>query len=359
MKTIDRMKHGDRQAMDTLINAYYQSVFAYFYHHTAKRDFSMDLTQEVFIKVITTIGEYQNKGKFKSWLFTIAVNHLRNHWKYQSRHSECEFNENSELVYESMASGWESSQIRFCAECWDGGMDFEYSIFCGHKASHTFGCVSVRSGEYVILNKKYTKEEFYKLRDEIKKHMDEMPYIDAQGRIYKYGEFFPPEFSPFAYNDTITPEHFPLSKEEIINYGAKWYKVPKTEYITTMKVENIPDDIKNVSDNIINEIISCERCKRAYKIIPAEIQFLKQNNISLTPEIELESIDLLVEFARIGMGIAHVLKESAINAIDKGELFEVEIERKLPERKLGVATIPDVPLSRASLEFVKFLMQVL
>jgi len=101
MKTIDRIKHGDRQAMDTLINAYYQSVFAYFYHYTAKRDFSMDLTQEVFIKVITTIGEYQNKGKLKSWLFTIAVNHLRNHWKYQSRHYECEFDENSELVYDS------------------------------------------------------------------------------------------------------------------------------------------------------------------------------------------------------------------------------------------------------------------
>jgi len=188
---------------------------------------------------------------------------------------------NSELVYESMASGWESSQIRFGVECWDGGMDFEYSIFCGHKASHTFGCVSVRSGEYVILNKKYTKEEFYKLRDEIRKHMDEMPYIDAQGRVYKYGEFFPPEFSPFAYNDTITSEHFPLSKEEIINYGAKWYEIPKSEYLTTIESDDIPDDIKDIPDNIIDEIISCGGCKRAYKIIPTEIQFLKQNNIPL------------------------------------------------------------------------------
>ncbi|HLP86846.1 MAG TPA: hypothetical protein VK153_03175 [Candidatus Paceibacterota bacterium] len=188
---------------------------------------------------------------------------------------------NSELIYEGATCGWNSSQIRFGWECWDGGMDFEYSMFCGKKANHVFGSISVNSGEYVILNKKYTKEEFYKLRDEIRKHMDDMPYIDAQGRVYKYGEFFPPEFSPFAYNDTITPEHFPLTKEEIITYGGKWYETSKTEYEKTMKSSDLPDDINDVTDNITKEIISCEKCERAYKIIPSEVQFLKQNNIAL------------------------------------------------------------------------------
>lgn len=188
---------------------------------------------------------------------------------------------NSEQIYESITCGWNSSQARFCFECWDGGIDFEYSMFCGKKANHIFGSISINSGDYVILNKKYSKEEFYKLRDEIRKHMDEMPYIDKKGRIYKYGEFFPPEFSPFAYNDTITPEHFPLSKEEIINYGANWYEVPKTEYEVSIKSENIPDDIKDVSDEITKEIISCERCNRAYKIINEELQFLKQNYLPI------------------------------------------------------------------------------
>ncbi|MFA6999876.1 MAG: hypothetical protein WC241_02040 [Candidatus Paceibacterota bacterium] len=188
---------------------------------------------------------------------------------------------NSELVYESSACGWNSSQIRFSIECWDGGMDFEYSMFCGKKASHTFGSISICSGEYVILNKRYSKEEFYKLRDEIRKHMDEMPYIDNKGRVYKYGEFFPPEFSPFSYNDTITPEHFPLSKEEILSYGANWYEIPKNEYVTTLNAKDIPDNIKDITDNIIKEVISCDKCNRAYRIIPSELQFLRQNNIPL------------------------------------------------------------------------------
>jgi hypothetical protein len=188
---------------------------------------------------------------------------------------------NAELVYESATSGWTSSNIRFGWECWDGGMDFEYSMFCGKKSNHTFGSVCINSGEYVILNKKYSKEEFFKLRDEIRRHMDEMPFVDCKGRIYKYGEFFPPEFSPFAYNDTIAPEHFPLSKDDIISYGAKWYEVPKSEYTTTLKAENIRDDVKDVTDDILEEIISCEKCNRAYKIIASELQFLKQNNIPI------------------------------------------------------------------------------
>jgi hypothetical protein len=187
---------------------------------------------------------------------------------------------NSELEYESAVSGWHASQIRFCVECWDGGIDYEYSMFC-RGVSHVFGSVGVRKGEYIILNKQYSKDEFLKLRDEIRKHMDDMPYIDAQGRVYKFGEFFPPEFSPFAYNDTIAPEHFPMTKEEILAYGGKWYETPKAEYTTTISAENLPNDILEVEDSVTNEIIGCALCKRAYRIIASELQFLRYSKIPL------------------------------------------------------------------------------
>ncbi len=187
---------------------------------------------------------------------------------------------NSELEYEVSVCGWNSSQIRFCWECWDGGIDFEYSMFC-RGTNHVFGCVGLHKGEYIILNKQYSKEEFLKLREEIRKHMNEIPYVDQQGRVYKYGEFFPPEFSPFAYNDTIASEHLPLSKDEIIKYGSKWYEVPKAEYITTIEAQNLPDDISNVNEDILKEIIKCQECNRAYRVIPSELQFLQQNRIPL------------------------------------------------------------------------------
>jgi DNA-binding transcriptional LysR family regulator len=85
--------------------------------------------------------------------------------------------------------------------------------------------------------------------------------------------------------------------------------------------------------------------------------FLKSLSIEILPEIELESVDLLVEFAKIGLGIAHVLKESAMEAIDKKALFQIETYEKLPQRKLGIVTMKNVPLSQASSEFIKLLKQ--
>jgi DNA-binding transcriptional LysR family regulator len=85
--------------------------------------------------------------------------------------------------------------------------------------------------------------------------------------------------------------------------------------------------------------------------------FLEQKGVTFTPEIELEDIDLLVEFAKIGLGVACVLKQSAFNEIEKGQLFEVEMAEKLPPRKLGICTMKNVPLSRAAAAFIECLQR--
>jgi DNA-binding transcriptional LysR family regulator len=85
--------------------------------------------------------------------------------------------------------------------------------------------------------------------------------------------------------------------------------------------------------------------------------FLQDRGLAVSSVIELESIELLVEFAKIGLGVAHVLKESAAGAIEKGELFEVIVEELLPPRQLGIVTIKDVPLSRAAAEFIRILKE--
>lgn len=85
---------------------------------------------------------------------------------------------------------------------------------------------------------------------------------------------------------------------------------------------------------------------------------LKEKGLDLIPEIELESVDLLVEFAKISLGIAHVLRESAFPFIEKGELFEITLKEKLPLRELGIITIKNVPTSTTSNEFIAFLANI-
>jgi len=85
--------------------------------------------------------------------------------------------------------------------------------------------------------------------------------------------------------------------------------------------------------------------------------FLLKRGLSVKPELEFESIELLAEFARIGAGIAHVLKESVLTAFKKGELFEVKLSEDLPKRKLGIASVKNVPLSRAAEAFISLLCE--
>lgn len=162
-----------------------------------------------------------------------------------------------------------------------------YTYAC-KNAKDIFGCVGLRSKQYCILNKQYTKEEYEALVPKIIAQMNEMPYVDAKGRTYKYGEFFTSEISPFTYNETIAQEYFPKIKSEVLEQGYRWKESDTKKHTITLKPEDLPDHIKNVSDDILNQVIACEhggkcneQCMGAFKITPPELEFYKKMNLAL------------------------------------------------------------------------------
>ncbi len=159
--------------------------------------------------------------------------------------------------------------------------DIEYTNHC-HSSQYLFGCVGIRSKKYCILNKQYTKEEYEILVKKIKKHMDKMPYVDRLGNVYKYGEFYPVELSMFGYNETVAPEHFPLTKDQAIKKGYSWQdNLQRTTGKETIKQNDIPDSINDIKEDILEEILACIECGRNYKIIPNELIFYKKMNIPI------------------------------------------------------------------------------
>ncbi|MDO8574524.1 MAG: hypothetical protein Q7R86_02765 [bacterium] len=196
------------------------------------------------------------------------------------------FGANSDLLYEGIDSGIDASQYKFTTYA-HKNRNIEYVYAC-HSSDNLFGCVGLRNKKYCVLNKQYTKEEYKTLVPKIKKHMEEMPYIDKKGRVYKYGEFFPTELSPFAYNETIAQEYFPINQERAEQSGFSWKSPKEKSYQTTIKANELPDHIKDVEDGILNETIACEhagkyseQCTTAFKIIPQELQFYRQFNFPL------------------------------------------------------------------------------
>lgn len=67
-------------------------------------------------------------------------------------------------------------------------------------------------------------------------------------------------------------------------------------------------------------------------------EFAKKNNTILKPNIELASYSLVVEFARIGLGIGYVTKEYISNYLKNNELKILNIKEKIPSRYIGIAT---------------------
>lgn len=167
------------------------------------------------------------------------------------------------------------------------GSDVKYSFNC-HDVKNCFGCTGLRQRSYCILNKQYTKEEYKELVPKIIQHMNDMPYVDSKGGVYKYGEFFPSELSPFNYNETIAQEYFPLTKAEALKQGYKWKDKEERNYKIDVKTKDIPDTIKEIADDIVGKVIECEhrgecneQCTEAFKIIESELSFYRRMNLPL------------------------------------------------------------------------------
>lgn len=191
-----------------------------------------------------------------------------------------------ELIYEGIDTGLSLSRTKATIFV-HSSHDIEYAYAC-HNSQYLFGCIGLRSKQYCILNKQYTKEEYEALVPKIIAHMQSMPYKDEWGRIYGYGDFFPEAISPFAYNETIAQEFFPITREKAMKREYRWKDTPKQDHGITKRVVDIPDHINDVSDSIVNDVLECahkgecnEKCTGAFRIIPQELQFYRQEHIAL------------------------------------------------------------------------------
>ncbi len=170
----------------------------------------------------------------------------------------------------------DQSQLNFFALFSVKSQDLRYTQHC-HSSKHLFGCTALRNGNYCILNKQYTKEEYENLVPKIIEQMNSFPYADKIGNKYRYGEFYPAELSPFGYNESSAMAPFPLSREEAKSRGYKWQEnMQRTSGRETLPPEDIPDSINDVPDGILDQILCCLDCGRNYKIVQNELLFYKK-----------------------------------------------------------------------------------
>lgn len=78
---VRRVQDGDVAAFDFLVRKYRERLFSIVYNLTSNREDSADLVQEAFIKAFSSIGRFQGKSSFFTWIYRIAVNTALSHLK--------------------------------------------------------------------------------------------------------------------------------------------------------------------------------------------------------------------------------------------------------------------------------------
>jgi len=81
-------------------------------------------------------------------------------------------------------------------------------------------------------------------------------------------------------------------------------------------------------------------------------RYMLSKGVSIKPEIELGSHELLLEFAKINLGISCVIKEFSLEYLKNGVLHEIELIDEIPARSIGICSLKSIPLSPASSSFV-------
>lgn len=118
-----------------------------------------------------------------------------------------------ELLYEFMGGAEHLANVCFSTGILRGSTNIEYSHLLSN-CHHCFGCINLRDKSYCIFNRQYDRDEYFHLVAKIRNHMSDTPFIDRRGAVYKYGEFFPYECSPFEYRETVAQEYFPAPEKE-------------------------------------------------------------------------------------------------------------------------------------------------
>ena len=162
----------------------------------------------------------------------------------------------------------QSRELEYCFECFD--------------CKNCFGCVGLKKKSFCIFNRQYEKGDYWELVDRIKTKM----LNDGE-----YGEYFSLKHSLYPYIDTFASVLYPLNSQELEKKQAISFPEEQIkEYPNQIKAQDLPEDIKDVKDDVIEKSVLCEETGRPFRIIKGDLNFYRKHGIPLPtkhPQVRL------------------------------------------------------------------------
>ncbi|MZQ86760.1 LysR family transcriptional regulator [Paenibacillus sp. 5J-6] len=163
-------------------------------------------------------------------------------------------------------------------------------------------------------------------------------------------------------NHGTTPEIISFLKEGRIDLGVVRMPIVDSQlevresiqlkdcFVAGPRYEQLKGETLSLEMLLEFPVILFSRNSRARMAIT---ELFQSYGYKLKPEIEVGSVELLIEFARKGLGISYVTKEFISKELEEGSLFEIQLDVKLPPTHVGIMTMRNMPLSISARRFIE------
>ena len=78
---IQRCLHGDQSAWELIVRQHWRKVFNIAYKFVGKHDEAEDLTQDIFMKIFKSLGTFDRRANFQTWLISVSRNLCIDHYR--------------------------------------------------------------------------------------------------------------------------------------------------------------------------------------------------------------------------------------------------------------------------------------
>ncbi|RAP77567.1 LysR family transcriptional regulator [Paenibacillus montanisoli] len=183
-----------------------------------------------------------------------------------------------------------------------------------------------------------------------------LPYLEDYHRLYPGVRLH--------LNHGTTPEVISFLKEGRIDLGVVRMPIvdPQLEVRESLQLQDcfvagahyaeLRGMVLSLDKLLEYPVILFSRNSRARMAIT---ELFQSYGITLKPEIEVGSVDLLIELARKGLGISYVTREFVSKELENGSLFEIQLDVALPPSHVGIMTMRNMPLSSSAGKFIELM----
>ena len=108
---MERLIAGHDPALNDLMERHATPVFHFLCRMLANEDDANDLAQETFFRVYRARTSFRTNERFSTWLYTIAANLARNHFRWRTRHPNVSLEAKTDTPEQSLGSVLPSSSL--------------------------------------------------------------------------------------------------------------------------------------------------------------------------------------------------------------------------------------------------------